>query len=345
MSKFIIIFLTGSFFFFILNIICLKKNLFIDNIYKSDHKHLTNKINVPITGGFLVIFSIIFFFKDIELVNKFFFILIFLLGLLSDVNKLTSPKIRFFVQILIVITYLLFNQLYISEIRINFFDNYFLGNLFFKLIFTTFCILILINGSNFIDGVNTLNSGYYLIILFNIFFLISIHNIEVEKYNLSLLIIILIIFFISNLFSKSFLGDSGSYLLSFYVAIFFINLSIKNPIVSPYYIVVLLWYPAFENFFTLSRRLIFEKNKIKNADNLHLHHLLYSFLKNKFDNKFTNTVTGIIINLFNLFIVLLSNNYLYQTQRLILILFSAILTYMIIYFLLKKNLKKHKIIS
>ena len=34
-----------------------------------------------------------------------------------------------------------------------------------RIFFTLFCILVLINGSNFIDGINTLTATYYIMIL------------------------------------------------------------------------------------------------------------------------------------------------------------------------------------
>lgn len=204
---FIIIFLSFNF----LNIICLNKNVLVDIQKNSDHKKLTNKLKVPITGGILIVFSIIFILDEITLLNKFIFLLIFFLGLLSDINKLTSPRIRFLIQLIIVIIYIFLNETYISQIRINFFDNYLFQIILFKIIFTSFCLLILINGSNFIDGVNTLNSGYYLILFCNILFFVSNHSIILESQNIKILSVVLLVFLIFNIFSKSFLGDSGSY--------------------------------------------------------------------------------------------------------------------------------------
>ena len=55
---------------------------------------------------------------------------------------------------------------------------------FISFIFTSFCLMVLINGSNFIDGLNGLFLGYFLIILailykLNLFNLISIDKGEV----------------------------------------------------------------------------------------------------------------------------------------------------------------------
>lgn len=198
----------------------------------------------------------------------------------------------------------------------------------------------MINGSNFMDGVNTLCGGYFFILFCNIIFLHSNNEINIDIYNVKIIVIILFVFLLSNSFNKSFMGDNGSYLISFFTAIFLIDLSNENQIISPYFIAVLLWYPAFENFFSLTRRLLFEKSKIKNADNLHLHHLLFVFIKKRLvDNKFTNTLTGLTINLFNILIFLIANKYLYQTKMLILILGLSIFVYITVYFFLKRNIK------
>ena len=331
---FIIIFIL----FNLLNFVCVKNNILIDLTTKLNHKKLTNKKYVPITGGILIVFSLFFLLLEISLINKLIFALIFILGLLSDTNKLSSPKIRFYFQIFIVFVYIILNETYINEIRLNYIDNHILNILIFKIIFTSFCLLVLINGSNFVDGVNTLNSGYFLIVFINILFISSNNLINLDTYNIKILIITLFIFLFSNIFSKSFLGDSGSYIIGFFTGIFLIEMFNKNSFISPYYVVILLWYPAFENFFTLTRRFVFEKNKIKVADNLHLHHLLFKFLKGKTNNNMVNTYTGLIINLFNLIIIFLAHNYIFETQKLVIILFLSIFIYLASYFYLKKKI-------
>lgn len=338
MIEFIELFIVIIILFNLLNFIFVKYSFLIDDFNKLNHKKFINVIKTPITGGILFIFSITLLLKDFNTLSNLIFVSIFILGLLSDVNKLTSPKARLVCQLVIVLLYIYFNNILIIDIRIDYINTNILSNLFYKIIFTSFCILILINGSNFMDGVNTLCSGYYLILFCNIFFLSLNDTIQIDIYNVKIIIIVLFIFFISNSFNKSFMGDSGSYLISFFTALFLINFSNQNQMVSPYFIAVLLWYPVFENFFSLTRRLFFEKKKIKNADNSHLHHLLFIYIKKKIiNNKFTNTFTGVIINFFNLSIFIVANNYLYQTKMLILILSIAIISYVNIYFFLKKK--------
>jgi UDP-N-acetylmuramyl pentapeptide phosphotransferase/UDP-N-acetylglucosamine-1-phosphate transferase len=51
------------------------------------------------------------------------------------------------------------------------------------------------------------------------------------------------------------MGDSGSYLIAIIIGIYLIKFYELNILISPYYIALLLWYPAFENLFSLVRRL------------------------------------------------------------------------------------------
>ena len=51
--------------------------------------------------------------------------------------------------------------------------NLILETKIFAYIFTVFCLAVLINGSNFIDGVNILSIGYYLLITLCLTFLTS----------------------------------------------------------------------------------------------------------------------------------------------------------------------------
>ena len=90
---------------------------------------------------------------------------------MSDLEIIKSPSSRIILQIIIILTYLIVSKNLVPYTRIEFIDIFF-ENYYTKLFFTLFCILILINGSNFIDGVNTLASTYYLLV-FGCFFYIK----------------------------------------------------------------------------------------------------------------------------------------------------------------------------
>ena len=66
-------------------------------------------------------------------------------------------------EILLILSYTIFNDVQINDTRVTFLDNI-LQNNYINYFFVTFCVLIVINGSNFIDGMNTLCAGYYLLV-------------------------------------------------------------------------------------------------------------------------------------------------------------------------------------
>jgi|TARA_B100000787_G_scaffold169980_1_gene163254 UDP-N-acetylmuramyl pentapeptide phosphotransferase/UDP-N-acetylglucosamine-1-phosphate transferase len=323
--------------FYLINTLLIKKNLLIDSFQVNTHKNLVNQKAVPISGGILLVCVILFLFKDTSIINKFLFFLIFFLGFLSDTKKLSSPTYRLIVQIFISGLYVFINDFYAVETQIYYFDQLLNNYLFVKLFFTVFCILILINGTNFIDGVNTLASGYFLVVIINILLINHLYGLEADFLNISYIFSFLIIFFIFNFFSKSFLGDGGSYLLGFLLGIYLINYNIINKDISPYYIILILWYPAFENLFTIFRRIFYDKKKVKNPDNLHLHQLIFIYLNKKFSKKkHLNTLTGVLINTFNFMVFFIGSFYIYSSYKILVILLFLVISYLIIYFLLRK---------
>jgi hypothetical protein len=99
-----------------------------------------------------------------------------------------------------------------------------------------------------------------------------------------------------------------------------------------------LWYPAYENLFTIIRR-FFSKKKLYQADQDHLHQMIYTKLKaiNFINKKYLNTSTGIMINFFNFIIFLLTYKYFFSTQKLIMVIIFNLIIYSLLYFSLKKK--------
>jgi len=325
---------------YLINFFFKKKNILVDKkIFK--HKSFTSTDQVPITAGFLIVFNIILFNNYHYLL--IFFIALFLLGIFSDLLIIISPIKKFVLQALIIFSFLYFSNFNILSTKILLLD-YFIQNKLFALLFTSFCLLILINGTNFIDGVNTLVCGYFILVITAVIY-IGYQNQQII-YNFSnfyylLLTLLVILFF--NFYSKTYLGDSGSFLLSFVVGCYLVDLCNKNlylqNFISPLFIVLILWYPAFENLFSIIRKFILKKNRPSDPDNLHLHHLLFSILIKKLKkNPHSNSFTGILINLYNFFIFFLGANFYYHTKFLTFLIFINIFVYVSVYiFLLNKN--------
>jgi UDP-N-acetylmuramyl pentapeptide phosphotransferase/UDP-N-acetylglucosamine-1-phosphate transferase len=93
-------------------------------------------------------------------------------------------------------------------------------------------------------------------------------------------------FFIWNYPKGSiFLGDGGSYLIGFWIAVLSVLLVARNPSVSPWFALLVNIYPIFETLFTIYRRKIHQGRNISDPDAIHFHSLLYRrVLKIQFGN-------------------------------------------------------------
>ena len=266
-------FLTIALIILILNFLFNKLNLIKDKKNTSFHKKfIENKFEPPFSGGIFIMFVMIICL-NVSVIFKSLLVSIFIIGFFSDLNFFKSINLRFYLQLISVVLVVYFLDLYIQSIRIEFIDNL-LKSYLFKIFFTTFCLLILINGSNFLDGVNTLVLGYYALVLYFISNIDSGNSSLIDDNFINLLIFSLLILLLLNCFNQLILGDNGSYLISVFVGIYLIDLNNNNILISPYFIMNLLWYPAYETLFSIIRKALTKKSALS-PDNLHLHQLVY----------------------------------------------------------------------
>ena len=327
------------------NFVFKKFNILIDQTNISNHKSFINgHKTTPLLGGFVFFLILVFFLPENYQYFTILIFFIFLTGLLSDLDILHSPFFRIIFQTIIIVVYLFLFDNFVSSIRVDFFDN--LLNIFFiKLFFTSFCILVLINGTNFIDGVNTLVVGYFILVASNVLYLTEVKNLDLDILLVSTCLTSLVVIYIFNFFGKIYLGDGGAYLISFVVGVILIKFSNDNYLVSPYYIVALLWYPAYENLFSIIRKKILKKPP-STPDNEHLHQLIYLYLNKSFNiNKnLSNPLSGLLVCLYNLFyfFFILGHFKYYHTTILVYSILFNVLFYNFLYFLLRKKLLTNK---
>ena len=293
------------FFFFIIIInLSLKKNFALDsNFEKPQSIHTANTPRV--LGLTFVVFylSACFVFN----LNPLYKILIFCclfcssVGMIEDLNFSVSPKLRFVTQVFCVsLIFFIFPEFRVLDdlsFLPNFFDNY-----FFRVIFTVFAIITIVNSFNFMDGIN----GF--VILYSIIISIFLLKFSLDE-NLYQLLILLIFHLIIILFfnfpnSKAFLGDFGSYFLGFLFALLFIFIDNNNLLIqknsSSWFLANLLAYPAFEIFSTVIRRILSRKSPFY-PDNQHIHSLFNKYICNKFNinnNYFSSIFLLILILIF-----------------------------------------------
>ena len=301
------------------------------------HQKFVEKESIPLIGGlyFAIIFAIIFY-KTQHVILSLAIISIFLLGLISDLKVIKSPKIRFLFQALIVIFFTYLFDLKIISTRISIFDDY-LEYEILNFFFVIFCILIVINGTNFIDGLNGLVIGYFTIIsvaLYSIGLFDSFNFTYLEYLIFFSTLVIILLFNISN---KLYLGDGGAYTLGLTFSFILIKYHEKFSSISPYFIVLLLWYPCFENLFSIIRKYKYKRSPMK-PDEKHLHQVLFFFIKKNivFKNIYANNLSSFIILLFNSIIIFVSCQYTHSTKLQVGILSLAIVSYIIFYNILFK---------
>jgi len=317
--------------------------ILVDTPSKQRHKSAYNK-NTPLTGGVYLFITLTTYILHVGYSDHSFLIIAFLfslliLGIFSDLKTSFSPKLRLLLQSILIFFFIYFLELKINKTDLFFLD-YFINNSIFNLFFTSTCIIILINGSNFCDGVNCNVIGYYLIVA------LAIHFVDLPKSldfpDIKTIIIIFFLFYLVNLFQKSFLGDNGVYVIAAFMAIYVINFINLNTTVSPILALNLLWYPAFENLFTIIRRLNANKT-VDAADGLHFHTLLLKKIF-YFNKKFilSNSITGILLNLYMFIGIFLSINYYNKEKVLMLILMVNIIIYVLAYFIFLSRKTKFK---
>ncbi len=312
----------------------IKKLNFLSNDKGFKHQKFSGFKNVPLSGGIFLIFTylVLFYFNSYNFLLLFFLFSIFCVGFISDINLLSSPKLRFLIQSLVIIFFVFLLDIKIQNTKFYALDIL-LENIYFKYFFSVFCLLVLINGSNFIDGLNGLMLSYFTSIIFIILYLNIYASLGIEKNLIVSLLIILVFLFILNINNKLFMGDSGSYALSLFCGFLLIKIYEMNPQLSPYFIVLLFWYPCFENLFSIIRKFSLKKSPI-NADNNHLHQLIFFYLKKKINSKNTNinNISSFVIISYNVLIFLISLINPSNTQLQITLVSLNILVYLFIYF-------------
>lgn len=327
----------------ILSLIFKKKGILLN--YSGDvHQSFSNRKNIPLTGGLFILIPIVFFLNDL-LINSFI-VLIYLVGFFSDRKILASPKKRFLIQCLLILFFVAIFDIKINSSKIELFDVI-LNNKFFAIFFSTFCLLILINGSNFIDGLNGLLISSIIIILFMLTRLNLIDNSIISDQSINIIMLILLLLLLLNIFNVLMLGDSGAYLLGFFIGFLIISSHRSNPNISPYFFISLIWYPCFENLFSILRKLNREFSPLK-PDSKHLHQLVLFFLTKKFDLKLilSNNLSSGIICFFNFLIIYIStlnpSNTFFQIKLISASIIFYNISYMLLFKFYKSNLMSKK---
>jgi UDP-GlcNAc:undecaprenyl-phosphate GlcNAc-1-phosphate transferase len=262
---------------------CLKQYLGMQRIHEGE---------IPRLGGLVIYAGLIVYFLLEFRHQKLIFIgcvlisslPLFLVALKEDLFHNTSPILRLIAMSLSVILFFLLYEISFPIIDIPFFGIWFNQSLLLNSIFFLFCMLVIINGSNLIDGANGLLSITSIMQLLSLIYICYISNDVVNMTNLFILIIPLLIFTIFNYpLGRIFLGDTGAYLIGFFTGLISIIIFSEHPEVPTWLAVLILFYPGFELLFTIIRR-FFNCKKQMDPDQGHLHNMMFKYLNNKLKN-------------------------------------------------------------
>ena len=325
---------------YLVNYYLIKRNI-LPSFSGDKHQKLASNKSIPLSGGIFLIcgFSIIFFqpFQT----YLFFLSLIFLIGLYSDLKILKSAKFRLFLQSIIIFIFVLIFDIRITDTRIEILDKI-LNQKIISYLFIAFCILIIVNGSNFLDGLNTLVLGYYLIVSYIIYKMELYYFIGLDPNIFLLWFLFLALIYLLNFFNNLYLGDNGAYFLGFIYALILVMIFNKNVSISPYFIILLLWYPGFENLFSILRKMNIKKKSPLLPDPKHLHQLMFIYLNQRIIKKkiYANLAVANIINLYNLIVFYFASKNPSDTDFQLLFIILNIFIYTLIYYFLTNSSKK-----
>ena len=167
--------------------------------------------------------------------------IIFCIGAVDDKINLNPNLKLLLLTILLSCVLYLDNTLLIENLRFSFLENNIsLGK--YSFVFTILCFLLFINACNMFDGINLQSTTYFIILCT---FIISLSS---ENYFLFFFLINLLFIFKLNSSGKIFMGDSGIYISSFFLAFLIIKNYKINLDMNADLIFILMMLPGIDMF-------------------------------------------------------------------------------------------------
>jgi len=233
-------------------------------------------------------------------------LLLFFIGVKDDILVISATK-KLLIQVIASLIVII-----LSDIRIKSFYGIF--GLFEipyseSILFSLFVYIVIINAYNLIDGIDGLAGGIGVIIAltFGTWFYLS-GNIEMATLAVSLAgALVGFLYFNFSKDHKIFMGDTGSLIVGFVIAIMSIKfIDLNSRYVSEFYAIrnaptvaiMILSIPLFDTLRMFTFRIIRGKSPFA-ADKNHLHHLLLR-------NRFTHFESSLILYVTNLLIISLA---------------------------------------
>ncbi|MBN8672809.1 MAG: undecaprenyl/decaprenyl-phosphate alpha-N-acetylglucosaminyl 1-phosphate transferase [Chitinophagales bacterium] len=254
-------------------------------LYDTPNARKEHKTPIPTMGGIAILAGMMTglflwfpFTNEVPQVSFFFAIsVLFGLGIMDDLKDL-SAKYKFVIQLGLAALIAL------SGIRITSFDGLFgIGQLpvSAQYTFTILAIVGITNAFNLIDGIDGLAGGigFMSLVTLGIFLTMS-GDVNTALIAFALAGGILAFLYFNFNPAKIFMGDTGSLLLGFVIAVLAIrllqvNISAAAPVIqhAPLFILGIVLIPVFDTVRVFSTRIWNGKSPFE-ADKTHIHHLL-----------------------------------------------------------------------
>ncbi|QWE08974.1 MraY family glycosyltransferase [Polynucleobacter ibericus] len=199
----------------------------------------------------------------------------FLIGLLEDLTKKISVRLRLIFTALSALMAVLLLDAQISSVAIPYID-YLLSFSIISTLFTVFAITGLANAYNIIDGFNGLSSMVGIISLAAIGYIsISFNDSLIIFLSFSMMASIFGFFIWNYPRGLIFLGDGGAYFIGFWVATLSILIICRHSEISPWFALLINAYPISETLFTIYRRKVHQGKCPGHPDGIHFHSLIF----------------------------------------------------------------------
>lgn len=204
--------------------------------------------------------------------------ILFAIGLLEDTGTTLTPNKRLLACVVASGAVIALLNVWLPRLGVPGFDN-FMPYAFIGIPVTLFITAGVANGFNLIDGVNGLAS-FTAMVSAVCLAIISFHGGYSEMVILNLMLAAGIFgFFLFNFpFGKIFLGDAGAYTIGFVLGWFGITILIGVPSVSPWAILLTMFWPLADTLLAIFRR----RNRKADAmapDRLHVHQMVMRALE------------------------------------------------------------------
>ena len=216
---------------------------------------------------------------------------VFLMGLSEDLHYTIKPKIRLVIASVSASAFVWVQGSLIQSVGLPILDDA-LSLIIVSTIFTIFCLIALTNALNFIDGINGLASGKTIIVAGAIWmFSISYSEPGLAILSMAIFTSTLGLFMLNYPHGRIFMGDAGAYTLGFLLAACLITLHNRHPEISPWAILLVIFWPIADMAHSIVRRRLGGKRPDR-PDMMHMHHVVMRTLTAYSNGRITRQIAN-----------------------------------------------------